>query len=37
MAFFNLSLQKSSFPEELKISGVTPIYIADDVNKIGHY
>ena len=37
MAIFNLSLQKSCFPEELKISRVTPIYKANDVNEIGNY
>ena len=34
MAIFNMSLQKVCFPEELKIARVTPIYEADDVNKI---
>ena len=37
MAIFNLSLQKGCFPEEVKIARVTPIYKADDVNKIGNY
>ena len=37
MAIFHLSLQKACFPEDLKIAQVTPIYKADDVNKIGNY
>ena len=37
MAIFKLSLQKGCFPEELKIFRVTPIYKADDINKIGNY
>ena len=37
MAIFKLSLQKGYFPEELKIALITPIYKADDVNKIGNY
>ena len=28
---------KGCFPEEVKIARVTPIYKADDVNKIGNY
>ena len=36
MAIFNLSLPKRCFPEELKIGWITPIYKADDVNKIGN-
>ena len=34
---FNLSLQKGSFPDELKIAKVTPVFKADDVNELGNY
>ena len=37
MAIFSLCLQKSCFPEELKIARVTLIYKANDVNEIGNY
>ena len=37
MFIFNLSLQKGSFPDELKIAKVTPVFKADDVNELGNY
>ena len=37
MFIFNLSLQKSLFPDELKIAKVTPVFKADDVNELGDY
>ena len=37
MFIFNLSLQKCSFPDELKIAKVTPVFKADDVNELGNY
>ena len=37
MFIFNLSLQKGSFPDELKIAKVTLVFKADDVNELGNY
>ena len=37
MFIFNLSIQKGSFPDELKIAQVTPVFKADDVNELGTY
>ena len=37
MFIFNLSLQKGSFLDELKIAKVTPVLKADDVNELGNY
>ena len=37
MFIFNLSLQKGSFPDELKVAKVTPVFKADDVNELGNY
>ena len=37
MFIFNLSLQKRSFPDELKIVKVIPVFKADDVNELGNY
>ena len=37
MFILNLSLQKGSFPDELKIAKVTPVFRADDVNELGNY
>ena len=36
MFIFNLSLQKGSFPDELEIAKVTPVFKADDVNELGN-
>ena len=37
MFIFNLSPQKGSFPDELKIAKVTPVFKADGVNELGNY
>ena len=37
MTIFNLSLQKGSFPEELKIARVTSIFKTDDVKELENY
>ena len=37
MFIFNLSLQKGSFPDELKIAKVTPVFKDGDVNELGNY
>ena len=37
MFIFSLSLQKGSFPDELKTAKVTPVFKADDVNELGNY
>ena len=37
MFIFNLSLQKGSFPDKLKIAKVTPVFKADDVNELWNY
>ena len=37
MFIFNLSLQKGSFPDELKVAKVTPVFKADNVNELGNY
>ena len=37
MFIFNLSLQKGSFSDELKIAKVTSVFRADHVNELGNY
>ena len=37
MFIFNLSLQKGSFPDELKIAKATSVFKTDDVNELENY
>ena len=34
---FNLSIEKGIFPDDLKITKVTPIYNEDDKSNLGNY